>query len=197
MRRIPEVALGANGPLVGVQGLGCMGMSEFCGARDDEQSLATLHHAVDRGVTLIDTADMYGQAHNERLIARLLKDRRREMVITMKFGFVRKKGDPGCLGLSNAPDHIRQSVDASLRRLGSDVIDLYYMHRRDSAVPLAESVGVMALRSCRFPARAMLRISMKISRRSISRSTPTNRRPLIRWPRRSWASGPFEGGEPI
>jgi aryl-alcohol dehydrogenase-like predicted oxidoreductase len=144
MRRISEVALGANGPLVGAQGLGCMGMSEFYGARDDEQSLATLHHAVDRGVTLIDTADMYGQGHNETLIARLLQDRRGEVVIATKFGFVRKTDDPGYFGLSNAPDHIRQSVDASLRRLGTAVIDLYYMHRRDPAVPIAESVGVMA-----------------------------------------------------
>ena len=141
---IPTTRLGARGPIVGVQGLGCMGMSEFYGASDDAESLATLEHALDRGVTLIDTADMYGLGKNEELIGPVVRARREEVVIATKFGFERRPDDPTYFGKNNRPEHIRAAAEASLRRLGVEVIDLYYMHRRVPEVPLADSVGAMA-----------------------------------------------------
>ena len=136
--------LGKNGPLLPALGLGCMGMSEFYGPRDETESLATLNHALDRGVTHLDTADMYGIGANEELLGKLLKSRRTEVFLATKFGFVRDPADPGKRVVSGRPDYVRAACDASLRRLGTDVIDLYYAHRVDASVPIEETVGAMA-----------------------------------------------------
>jgi aryl-alcohol dehydrogenase-like predicted oxidoreductase len=135
--------LGAQGPLVGVQGLGCMGMSEFYGDTDEGSARETLETALDLGVTLFDTADIYGHGRNEEFLAPFVKAHRDEITLATKFGIMRKADDPAYRGIGNDPAYIRQAVDASLKRLGTDVIDLYYMHRRNPAVPLAESVGAM------------------------------------------------------
>jgi len=145
---IPTTTLGAGGPgagpVVGVQGLGCMGMSEFYGATDTAEALATLERALELGITLFDTADIYGSGHNEELIGPFVRANRDRVVLATKFAIERRDDDPAYRGIRNDPAYIHQAVDASLRRLGVDVIDLYYMHRRDPAVPLAESVGAMA-----------------------------------------------------
>ncbi|MET8539658.1 aldo/keto reductase [Kitasatospora sp. NPDC004799] len=141
---LPAVELGTGGPLVGVQGLGCMGMSEFYGPTDADEALATLGAALEAGVTLFDTADMYGSGRNEELIGSFVRANRDKVVVATKFAIVRSAEDSSVRGISNDPAYIRTAVDASLRRLGVDVIDLYYMHRRDPAVPLADSVGAMA-----------------------------------------------------
>ncbi|MBD0671036.1 aldo/keto reductase [Streptomyces sp. CBMA156] len=141
---LPTVELGTGGPLVGTQGLGCMGMSEFYGPTDSGEALATLDAALEAGVTLFDTADMYGSGHNEELIGPFVRAHRDEVVLATKFAIMRSAEDESVRGISNDPAYIRTAVDASLRRLGVDVIDLYYMHRRDPAVPLADSVGAMA-----------------------------------------------------
>jgi aryl-alcohol dehydrogenase-like predicted oxidoreductase len=136
--------LGHHGPRVSALGLGCMGMSEFYGPRDEAESLATLHHAIDRGVTLLDTADMYGSGHNEELLGQVLRTRRDEVVIATKFGFVRDPANPAARVVSGRPDHVRAACDASLRRLGVDSIDLYYLHRVAADTPVEETVGAMA-----------------------------------------------------
>lgn len=136
--------LGIHGPWLPALGLGCMGMSEFYGPRDEEESLATLNHALDRGVTHLDTADMYGFGDNEVLLGKLLKTRRRDVFLATKFGFVRDRADPGKRVVSGRPDYVRTACDASLRRLGTDIIDLYYAHRVDPAIPIEETVGAMA-----------------------------------------------------
>ncbi|RKT18114.1 aryl-alcohol dehydrogenase-like predicted oxidoreductase [Streptomyces sp. 1114.5] len=141
---LPAVELGTGGPLVGVQGLGCMGMSEFYGPTDSDEAVATLDAALEAGVTLFDTADAYGLGRNEEFIGPFVRANRDKVVLATKFALVRKEEDPGYRGISNDPAYIRAAVDASLRRLGVDEIDLYYMHRRDPAVPLADSVGAMA-----------------------------------------------------
>lgn len=141
---IATTRLGADGPVVGVQGLGCMGMSDFYGDADQAEATATLHRALELGVTLFDTADMYGLGRNEELLAPFVQANRDRVFLATKFGIVRRADDPTYRGVSNDPAYIRQAVDASLRRLGVDHIDLYYMHRRDRSVPLAESVGAMA-----------------------------------------------------
>jgi len=127
---------------VGAIGLGCMGMSEFYGATDDNESIATIHAALDWGVTLLDTADMYGPYKNEELIGRAIRDRRDRVVLATKFGIVR--GADGSRGISGTPAYVRAACDASLQRLGVDVIDLYYQHRVDPATPIEETVGAMA-----------------------------------------------------
>ncbi|MFF4919317.1 aldo/keto reductase [Kitasatospora sp. NPDC001261] len=141
---LPTVELGTGGPLVGVQGLGCMGMSEFYGPTDADEALATLDAALETGVTLFDTADMYGSGRNEELIGPFVRANRDKVVLATKFAILRSEEDGAVRGISNDPAYIRTAVDASLRRLGVNEIDLYYMHRRDPAVPLADSVGAMA-----------------------------------------------------
>ncbi len=136
--------LGKNGPPVSALGLGCMGMSEFYGPRDESESLATLHHALDRGVNFLDTADMYGSGANEELLAKVLATRRAEVFLATKFGFVRDPANPLARVVSGRPDHVRAACDASLRRLKITVIDLYYLHRVDPATPVEETVGAMA-----------------------------------------------------
>ncbi|MFH8640244.1 aldo/keto reductase [Streptomyces goshikiensis] len=127
---------------VSAQGLGCMGMSHGYGASDDAQSIATLHHALDRGVTLLDTADFYGAGHNEELIGRAVAGRRDGVVLATKFGFANRLGEPTLVRGDAA--YVRQACEASLRRLGVDHIDLYYQHRVDPQVPIEETVGAMA-----------------------------------------------------
>ncbi|MFE9253670.1 aldo/keto reductase [Streptomyces sp. NPDC006879] len=141
--KIARVQLGTGGPLVGVQGLGCMGMSEFYGQTDVGAAHDTLHAALEAGVTLFDTADIYGRGANEEFLAPFLADHRDEVVLATKYAVVRTE-DPHARSVRNDPAYIREAVERSLRRLGIDTIDLYYMHRRDPSVPFAESVGAMA-----------------------------------------------------
>ncbi|MER6776305.1 MULTISPECIES: aldo/keto reductase [unclassified Streptomyces] len=140
---IEQVELGKGGPLVGVQGLGCMGMSEFYGETDEARARDTLEAALATGVTLFDTADSYGRGANEEFIAPFVAEHRDEITLATKFG-IERTDDPQHRGIRNDRAYIRRAVEDSLRRLGTDVIDLYYMHRRDPAVPFAESVGTMA-----------------------------------------------------
>ncbi|MFD8150239.1 aldo/keto reductase [Streptomyces sp. NPDC059720] len=142
--RITTAKLGADGPEVGVQGLGCMGMSFGYGPADADASRATLERALERGVTLYDTADAYGAGENERFLAPFLKAHRDEVVIATKFALSIPPDDPSRRIIRNDPPYIRRAVEASLKRLDVDVIDLYYMHRRDVDVPIEESVGTMA-----------------------------------------------------
>ncbi|MFE0455172.1 aldo/keto reductase [Streptomyces sp. NPDC058914] len=136
--------LGTGGPSVSAVGLGLMGMSEFYGATDDSQSIATIHHALDIGVNLLDTADVYGAGHNEGLLGRALAGRRRdEAVVATKFGS-RASADRTTFTVDSTPEYAQQAVDASLQRLGLDHIDLYYLHRRNPAVPIEDTVGALA-----------------------------------------------------
>ena len=135
--------LGHTGVPVSALGFGCMGMSEFYGPSDDAQSLATLAAALDHGINFFDTADTYGLGHNETLLGRFLKGRRQSVVLASKFGIVREPGQYE-RRVDNSPAYIQAACDASLRRLGVDMIDLYYLHRRDPAVPIEEAVGAMA-----------------------------------------------------
>ena len=134
--------LGRSGLEVGAIGLGCMGMSEFYGVRDDDESIATIHRALELGVTLLDTSDMYGPHTNERLVGRAIKGRRDRVVVATKFGIVRNPD--GTRGLNGRPEYVKASCDASLQRLGVDVIDLYYQHRVDPSTPIEDTVGTMA-----------------------------------------------------
>ena len=143
MFQIGKRRLGENGPEVSAMGLGCMGMSEFYVGGSEAESMATIHHALDRGVTFLDTADMYGWGKNEELVGRAIADRRDEVFLATKFGNVR--GPNGeFLGVRGDPEYVRSACEGSLRRLRVDVIDLYYQHRVDTTVPIEDTVGEMA-----------------------------------------------------
>jgi aryl-alcohol dehydrogenase-like predicted oxidoreductase len=143
VHKIGTRRLGTNGPEVSAIGLGCMGMSEFYGPSDEQESIATIHHALDRGVTFLDTADMYGPFTNEELVGRAIRDRRDQVFLATKFGNVRGANGE-FLGVRGDPDYVRSACEASLRRLGVEAIDLYYQHRVDPKVPIEETVGAMA-----------------------------------------------------
>ena len=137
------VPLGRQGLTVARQGLGCMGMSEFYGPADDDESIATIHRALELGVTMLDTADIYGPHTNERLVGRAIADRRDRVVVATKFGIVRDSANPSARGGDGSRAYVRRSCDASLERLGVDHIDLYYLHRVDRDTPIEETIGAM------------------------------------------------------
>jgi aryl-alcohol dehydrogenase-like predicted oxidoreductase len=136
--------LGRSGPTVSALGLGCMGMSEFYGATDDDESITVIHRALELGVNFLDTSDIYGPHTNERLVGRAIAHRREQVVLATKFGVVRDPDDPTRRGVNGRPDYVKQACDASLERLGVDHIDLYYQHRVDPDTPIEETVGAMA-----------------------------------------------------
>jgi aryl-alcohol dehydrogenase-like predicted oxidoreductase len=138
-----ERRLGANGPAIGSIALGCMGMSEFYTPVDEREAIAAIHRALELGMTLVDTSDMYGLGENERLVGRALRDRRERAVLATKTGIIRRADDPHFRAVDGRPERIAPALDASLARLGVDYVDLYYLHRVDPNVPIEETVGAM------------------------------------------------------
>jgi len=141
---IPTTTLGSQGLTVSRMGLGCMGMSDFYGGRDEGEAIATIHRALDLGVTFLDTADMYGPHTNEQLVGKAIAGRRDEVQLATKFGIRRDPTDIRFRGIDGSPDYVKQAIEGSLQRLGVDHVDLYYLHRVDLSTPIEETVGAMA-----------------------------------------------------
>jgi aryl-alcohol dehydrogenase-like predicted oxidoreductase len=141
---MPTRALGRSGLTVSAEGLGCMGMSDFYGEGDDAESTATIHRALDLGITFLDTSDMYGPYTNEQLVGKAIKGRRDEVTVATKFGIVRHPGEPTRREVRGNAEYVREACEGSLKRLGIDTIDLYYVHRTDPKTPIEETIGAMA-----------------------------------------------------